>query len=83
MTKHEIVAFASVSITTGANVAFWLRFCANMKSRFDSLDLKLDGLCMKLNCPTLGVCGFRRCAWSNPTLCHQRRNTPAAFLARF
>jgi hypothetical protein len=30
MTKDEIVAFASVLITTAANVGIYLKFCLNM-----------------------------------------------------
>jgi hypothetical protein len=44
MTKNAIVAFASVLITTAANVGIWLAFCANMKRRFDSLERKMEKL---------------------------------------
>lgn len=49
MRKDDIIAFASVLITTAANVGIYLTFCAHLKRRFDSLERKMEKLRPKSN----------------------------------
>jgi hypothetical protein len=44
MTMNEMVAFASVVISIGTNVALYVHLSSTMNSRFDATDRKFDSV---------------------------------------